>query len=80
MIWQYYEHAADLRDRLTAAGHDVWAGELLAAERAAGTSGEAISGMTTVLRQIPAGVDGTLRVAVDALIAEGERIWADANG
>ena len=49
---RYPELVAALRDRLAAAGEEGWADELLAAERGASTSTEAIQKISVVLRRL----------------------------
>jgi phage tail protein X len=77
----YYDLVQQAGDSLAAKGFDAVSRELLEAERAAATAGEAIAGIGMVLRQaltldLP---DGTRR-AVLAALDEGERLWNESNG
>ena len=72
----YYEQTALLRDRFRDRGYEQWAEDLLAAERSAFTSGEAITNIELALNRIrKETMPDELRTAIDAVIAEGDRIW-----
>ncbi len=74
----YYSHLEHLRGRLVAAGQDKWAMELLAAERSASTSGEALSNTGVVLRRLLDSDEpnlGDFRDEVASIEAEGHAIW-----
>lgn len=61
-----------------AAGHDGWAMKLLSAERAAGTSGEALSNTAVVLKQLLASTDvmsPDIRSEAQSIYAAGDRVW-----
>jgi hypothetical protein len=80
---RYYELTASLRDRLAARGRPDAAAELLSAERAASTSGEAISNIAAVLDRLDE--SGTLAAAGASELAKeiaelGQRAWDAANG
>lgn len=74
----YYERLEHLRARLSAAGLDSWATELLSAERSASTSGEALSNTGVVLGRLIGSEDAHVREFQDearSLDQEGQAIW-----
>jgi hypothetical protein len=74
----FYDQLERLRDSLAHGGLDGWARELLAAERSASTSGEAIDNTSVVLRKLLASdelSDNELREEVKAALGEGTRLW-----
>jgi hypothetical protein len=78
VVLSFYDRLEKLRDALTAAGLESWGGDLLAAERSASTSGEAIDSVGVVLRRLDASSDlqdEDLREKVRSVLAEGSRIW-----
>jgi len=76
-----YDELSRLRDDLIALkGMEHWASELLAAERSATTSGEAISNISPILRRLrEADGTGAVRARVDGLLAFMDRAWNASN-
>jgi hypothetical protein len=74
----YYSRLEHLRGRLLAVGQDKWAVELLAAERSASTSGEALSNTGVVLRRLLDSDEPNLSDVRDeaaSIEEEGHAIW-----
>lgn len=77
----YYDLVQQSRDSLVANGFDAVSRELLEAERAAATAGEAIAVIGMVLRRALAlDLPDVTRRAVLAALDEGERLWNESNG
>ena len=75
---QYYARLEQLRARLVAAGNDAWAMKLLNAERSASTSGEALSNIAVVLKELLAAAEtmsSAIRSEAQSIYADGDRIW-----
>jgi hypothetical protein len=74
---QYYSKLEALRGHLRAAGLEPWAIELLSAERAASTSGEALSTTGVVLKRLlqSQDLDTDLRAQAQSIYDEGDVIW-----
>jgi hypothetical protein len=77
-IERYYSKMESIREGLAAGGHTPLAEELLAAERSAATSVEALSNTGRVLRRIQRSseiADPALRTEVAAALDLGHAIW-----
>ena len=78
----YYARLEGLRERLVATGHGHWAIELLNAERAASTSGEALSNTGVVLKRLLDSTDSYVsdfRNEAQSIYDEGGAIWDGMN-
>jgi hypothetical protein len=80
-IWEYYDRTSALRETLIVNGHRDLSQQLLAAERGAGTGGEALNDVGVVLRRL-AGVDlpPSVRDEVEAVMALGDSLWNGETG